>query len=146
MKNVIWFLFICVMAFSAFAQEVQRLEWERPTERENGETLTVEELGGYEIRAALPDGTQQVFLVEDGTATGLDLTGLGLPDGDYTFEIAAFDINGLYSQFVSLSPTLGGSPANSPAGAEFIQSFGDPVTACEASTSCVVVQSILIIR
>ena len=39
------------MPAPANAQDTESLQWTPPTQRENGETLTQDEIGGYELRA-----------------------------------------------------------------------------------------------
>jgi hypothetical protein len=78
------------------------IEWYRPNQRENGDYLELSELGGYEIRYKLITETNyRSALITDGLATRHSL---GVLSGSYQFEIAAYDSNGLYSQFVSISP------------------------------------------
>lgn len=76
--------------------------WSIPTQRENGDYLDIREIGGYELRYKLRSE-------EDFTSVNIDS---GFTDtyyfdylqGDYEFEIATFDVNGLYSEFVSIHP------------------------------------------
>lgn len=76
--------------------------WSIPTQRENGDYLDITEIGGYELRYKLKSE-------EDFTRVNIDS---GFTDtyyfdylqGDYEFEIATFDVNGLYSKFVSIHP------------------------------------------
>lgn len=78
------------------------IEWFIPTERENGDYLELAEIGGYEIRYKLLSATQYTSVkVSDG---GADQYDLGYLAGDYEFEIATFDTNGLYSDFVAINP------------------------------------------
>jgi hypothetical protein len=78
------------------------IEWFIPTERENGDYLELAEIGGYEIRYKLLSATQYTSVtVSDG---GVDQYDLGYLAGDYEFEIATFDTNGLYSDFVAINP------------------------------------------
>lgn len=78
------------------------IEWYIPTERENGDYLELYEIGGYEIRYKLTSTEDyQSVVIDDGTVDHYDL---GELSGDYEFQIATFDVNGLYSEFVSISP------------------------------------------
>lgn len=78
------------------------LEWTTPDQRENGNYLELSEIGGYEIRYQQGhDGERQSIIVEDGYATSYELD---LEEGAYEFSIAVFDVNGLYSQFVPITP------------------------------------------
>lgn len=78
------------------------LDWYIPTQRENGDYLELWEIGGYEIRYRIKGQNQFTYVViEDGSA---DETTISVPTvGDYEFEIATFDTNGLYSRFVKVN-------------------------------------------
>ncbi|MAN51413.1 MAG: hypothetical protein CMG77_05830 [Marinimicrobium sp.] len=79
-----------------------RLEWDRPEFRENGEYLEVDDIGGYELRyRRLGEEDFQTVVVESGWEEDYEFSDL---EGSYQFSIAAFDNNGLYSEFVNLSP------------------------------------------
>lgn len=79
-----------------------RLLWSTPTARENGEYLELDEIGGFEIRFKGAADTQYTSVViNDNSVNSYTLT---QPAGDLQFEIAAFDTNGLYSNFVSIQP------------------------------------------
>lgn len=79
-----------------------RLEWDAPQSRENGEYLELYEVGGYELRyRKAGDSEYEVIPVEDGATESHEFDDLS---GQYEFSIAAYDTNGLYSEFVSLSP------------------------------------------
>jgi hypothetical protein len=77
--------------------------WSIPTQRENGDHLDIRDIGGYELRYKLKSA-------EDFTTVNIDS---GFTDtyyfdylqGDYEFEIATYDVDGLYSKFVSIHPT-----------------------------------------
>jgi len=78
------------------------LQWQRPVQRENGEYLEGDDIGGYELRyRELTDKDFQVVIIEDGWREDYELTDL---QGEFEFQIAAFDVNGLYSNFVALEP------------------------------------------
>jgi len=79
------------------------LDWRTPDQRENGDYLELDEIGGYEIRYR-KDGESNAIsvVIEDPYATHYELAGL---TGIYEFSIAVYDVNGLYSRFVSLTPT-----------------------------------------
>lgn len=79
-----------------------RLEWATPEQRENGNYLELNEIGGYEIRyQAGADAEPTSIVVEDPYATAHELT---VSEGVYLFSIAAYDTDGLYSEFVSIEP------------------------------------------
>lgn len=78
------------------------IEWYIPTERENGDYLELDEIGGYEIRYKLASMQDyHSVVVEDGDVDHYDL---GELNGNYEFQIATFDMNGLYSEFVPINP------------------------------------------
>ena len=74
------------------------ISWDIPEQRENGEDLTMSEIGGYEIiyrrtdeiifnTVVIADQTVSAYLLEN------------LDAGQYELMIAAFDSDGLYSDF-----------------------------------------------
>lgn len=77
---------------------VATISWDIPTQRENGQDLMLSEIGGYEIlyRPTLSEVYESI-VVEDQTQTEIVLN--NLPSGEYEFVIAAFDNDGLYSDF-----------------------------------------------
>lgn len=78
------------------------IEWFVPTERENGVYLELVEIGGYEIRYKLLSASVFTSVyIQDGS---IDSKNLGHLIGDYEFQIATYDVNGLYSEFVSITP------------------------------------------
>lgn len=75
------------------------LYWSAPMQRINGEDITVEDLGGFEIRYRKESDASYTRIVIDNPA--IDQYHIdGLEGDDYRFEVAAFDENGLYSDFV----------------------------------------------
>jgi hypothetical protein len=78
------------------------LSWLAPNQRENGTYLDVTEVGGYEIRYKLADAPNFMYItIKDAWTTQYNFTWL---EGDYIFQIAAFDKNGIYSNFVDIRP------------------------------------------
>lgn len=75
------------------------LYWNTPQERENGEPLDTNEIGGYEIRYRLVGEDFESVVVDDATVDQYLFSDLAT--GDYEFEIAVFDTNGVYSEFVA---------------------------------------------
>lgn len=75
------------------------VEWTPPSARENGEYLELSEIGGYEIRYRRANESRYQTLTIGPRATRHTFTNLL---GDYEFEIAAFDTEGLYSSFVTI--------------------------------------------
>ena len=75
------------------------LEWTPPSARENGQYLELGEIGGYEIRYRRANESRYQTVTIGARATRHTFTDLM---GDYEFEIAAFDTDGLYSNFVTI--------------------------------------------
>lgn len=120
----------------AFADQSVLLKWSAPTERENGEPLTTADLGGYEIRYLLQGADEsetKAVVVPDGSATSYVFA--DLPMGDHAFEIAVYDANGLYSNFIGIAyaqPSRPGSIGNVSASVP----VNDVIAACLADPSC----------
>ncbi len=86
---------------------VAQVSWHIPTERADGQSLSLTDIGGYEVRYRMtygPSGEsmageaeEQSLIVEDAQQTETVIYGL-LP-GEYAFTIAAFDTAGRYSLF-----------------------------------------------
>jgi hypothetical protein len=78
------------------------LRWNIPSLREDGTTLDISELGGYEVRYRQLSDTEYTYVsVENAYTNELNLAWL---EGTYVFEVAAFDKNGLYSRFIKIAP------------------------------------------
>lgn len=78
------------------------LRWNVPTVREDMSGLGVEELGGYEIRYRKTGDANYTYVsIENPSTIYYDFPWL---EGNYSFQIAAFDKNGLYSKFMDLRP------------------------------------------
>jgi chitodextrinase len=78
------------------------LEWRTPTQRENGEYLELNEIGGFELRhQLLGSSTYTSILITGSSTTSYAVAYSTLADN---YEIAAFDVNGLYSRFIKLTP------------------------------------------
>lgn len=78
------------------------LEWQQPEVRENGDPIYDNELGGYEVRYR--EVNQEQFssqIIEQWSTQETQIYDL---NGTYEFEIAAYDTNGLYSEFVNILP------------------------------------------
>jgi len=76
------------------------INWTPPTRRENGDYLDIADVGGYALRYKLKSESQYTNIKIDNGYT--DSYYFNYLKGDYQFEIAAFDSNGLYSEFVSI--------------------------------------------
>jgi hypothetical protein len=76
------------------------MNWVAPTKRENGSYLDVTELGGYEIRYKLvTDADFSYVTINDPWTTFYTFPWL---EGNYIFQISAFDKSGRYSNFVDV--------------------------------------------
>ncbi|WP_075186959.1 fibronectin type III domain-containing protein [Teredinibacter haidensis] len=74
------------------------VEWDIPSTRENGDDLLLSEIGGYEIiYQKTTDDLSVTEVVTDQTQNQLVLN--DLTTGTYQVRIAAFDTNGLYSDY-----------------------------------------------
>lgn len=80
------------------------LYWTVPRLRENGEHLDINEISGYEIRYKLRKGRDFSYISIPSGFT--DTYYFDYLSGDYEFQIAAVDINGIYSRFVPINPVL----------------------------------------
>lgn len=82
--------------------------WARPMERENGRELKATEIGGYELVKRSATGVSSTPIMVPGN--GLDsiqyTTSIAYAPTD-KFTISAFDTDGLYSNFVELTPVVG---------------------------------------
>jgi len=76
------------------------LRWLPPTERENGLMLGASEIGGYIIRYKATRETKYTYT---SASSNVDQLNINL-SGDYIFEIATVDTDGVYSRFVSIRP------------------------------------------
>jgi hypothetical protein len=79
-----------------------QIYWTVPKSRENGDYLDITEIGGYELRYKLKtDAAYKSVLIKDGF---IDAYYFDYLTGDYQFEIATFDRDGVYSRFVTVGP------------------------------------------
>lgn len=110
------------------------LRWAVPTERENGEPLAVEDIGGYEIRYRSGDADESnSVIVPDGSATSFTLN--ELTDAAYTIEVAAYDTDGLFSEFVQINYRLPSKPLG-PSDVAVQPTVVDVLVACLAYPNC----------
>lgn len=74
-----------------------------PTQRENGDYLDITEIGGYELRYKLKgDSNFTTINIKDGFTDAYYFDYL---QGEYQFQIATFDKDGLYSDFIDIDPS-----------------------------------------
>jgi hypothetical protein len=76
------------------------LYWSAPTERVNGDAMNSTEIGGYEIRYRKSSSSSTYTSITVSNDTNQYT--IELPDGaDYDVMVAAFDTDGIYSDFVT---------------------------------------------
>lgn len=76
------------------------ISWTAPNKRENGDYLDISDIGGYEIRyKKISDSTYTYIAINDAFEDRYSFSYLV---GNYVFQIAAFDKNGVYSSFVDI--------------------------------------------
>src|SRR5690606_6251403 len=90
---------------ASFSGEVNgpvEILWVTPQFRENGDYLEFDEIGGFELRYKLKseETYTTIFLEPDVDEYLFDHL-----EGDYEFEIATFDTEGLYSKYVAINPS-----------------------------------------
>lgn len=85
------------------------LSWSAPDERVNGQAMSADEIGGYEIRVECPDKSPQTFSTE-----GLIYEFMNEEMKECNFFVAVYDTDGIYSDFIEATssnieaPTRGG--------------------------------------
>lgn len=88
-------------SFSSYPSTAH-LRWEHPKYRANGDYLELHDIGGYELRKKNKATLETIYLVIEGnTQTEFIITDL---TGDEIIDIAVFDTNGLYSDFIPIYP------------------------------------------
>ncbi len=87
---------------SSSIQTTTTISWIHPDKRENGQFLELDEIGGYELRFKEITSATYTHLTLHGNATNSYTTNLFPIDGD--IQIAVFDTNGLYSDFIPIHP------------------------------------------
>lgn len=77
------------------------LSWAPPILREDGEIVDVDDLGGYELRYKLKEVPVFTYIrIQDPRKTEHHFNWL---EGEYEFQIATYDRDGIYSNFVNLT-------------------------------------------
>lgn len=87
---------------SSSIQTTITISWIHPDKRENGQFLELDEIGGYELRFKEITSATYTHLKLYGNATNSYTTNLFPTNGD--IQIAVFDTNGLYSDFIPIHP------------------------------------------
>lgn len=76
------------------------LYWSAPQERINGDLMAETDIGGYEIRYRNSSNADYTtLLINDSSIDQHSIPDLNNAD-DYSFEVAVFDTDGIYSDFV----------------------------------------------
>lgn len=76
------------------------MSWTAPNLRQNGSVLDITEIAGYEIRYKLATDANFTYIsVNDAWTNTYNFAWM---EGNYIFQIAAFDKDGLYSDFVDV--------------------------------------------
>jgi hypothetical protein len=86
---------------SSIAGQQVTIQWAHPNERENGTYLELDEIGGYEIRVFNPATAAYKYYPIAGNSTNSYTLSNYLTN--MTIEIAVYDTQGLYSEFVSVT-------------------------------------------
>lgn len=72
------------------------ISWQIPTERENGEPLAIEAIGGYLLKyRQVGENVWSKVLLREASTYQYELE--NVPPGNYEFTIGAFDSDGLWS-------------------------------------------------
>lgn len=114
-----------------------QFNWVPPIAREDGTALPVGEIGGYEFRYRLKGASTFSYLVID-NSVAKSYVFTGLAAGDYEFQIAAFDTDGLYSNFVAISYRLTTAKPKPVTNASVKKQGVDVVSGCVAPNCKVV--------
>ena len=76
------------------------VNWTAPNARLDGTVLDISEVGGYEIRyKKVSDANFTYVSINDAYTNQYNFSWL---EGNYVFQIAAFDKSGVYSNFVDI--------------------------------------------
>jgi len=94
--------FLFLIAIFPLELMAASFSWKPPVERENGDPLTIAEIGGYELVGYDGMGAELWRSIIEGG----DKTCFVTQEPGSVFKIAAFDTNGLYSEFVPITTRL----------------------------------------
>src|SRR5690606_35716662 len=97
------------MNSAAQSNKIGVLEWEHPTERANGEYLELDDIAGYELRYSRDNKHFESIVIPGSRTNSYKIPLLHKGVNGIKVEIAVFDTNGLYSEFVDISPSINSS-------------------------------------
>lgn len=104
-SSSLWSSSLSSLSSSSSSSQVNgavQIYWNAPTQRENGEYLDITEIGGYELRyKRKSDVYYTKIVIKDAYTDAYYFNNL---QGEYEFQLAAFDTNGLYSNFIVVKP------------------------------------------
>ena len=88
---------------SSFASGSVKISWSHPQFRENGNYLELSEIAGYELRIKKTASADPTYLVIEGNQT----TQYTLSEltNNSSVDLAVYDTNGLYSDFIAMYPS-----------------------------------------
>lgn len=140
------FLVICPLIVSAQSIEIisattdqevtpatVTLTWSNATQREDGAELPPEEIDTLELYVVVPDGNDQVIVINDTSKTAYVYT--PTMEGDYTFAMVTIDTDRVksgFSEYVSITVEKSSRPG---APLEFKQSG----MVCSGSANCILI-------
>ena len=73
------------------------LQWDAPVKRENGESLELDEISGYDVVYQRSGDEAQTLNIADANQHSVELT--DLEAGDYTYKVRAIDAEGNTNQY-----------------------------------------------
>lgn len=105
LKYAVTFLFAMLLSgcdlalFESFESGSVMLYWSAPQQRSNGDPMTISDIGGYEIRYRNSKTPYfKTILIRDADIDQYRLNNIVLDN--LVIEVAVFDTNGIYSDFV----------------------------------------------
>lgn len=102
MKHVLFVVLASLAALALAQGDPNNFYWKAPTARENGQALAANEIGGYELIGTDESGVVLWRHVLPAGVNRYRATASQIQAPQY--RIAAFDTNGLYSDYVPIVP------------------------------------------
>ena len=94
---------LLLLSNTCLAGQTVIVEWQPPTEREDGTSITVNELAKYTIRYQCNTQPEQLIVVQGGNVTSYEITSI---HGKCTFDINSTDTAGLTSDWSNAVTTI----------------------------------------